>query len=53
MYGQQMKNNNMLRMAIARLPIRSDCAPYYLWADFRRYCLKKLDRYEKRRNNSR
>ena len=37
----------------ARLPIRSDCAPYYHWADFRRYCLKKLDRYEKRRNNSR
>ena len=37
----------------ARLPIHTDCAPYYHWADFRRYCLKKLDRYEKRRNNSR
>ena len=37
----------------ARLPIHTDCAPYYHWTDFRRYCLKKLDRYEKRRNNSR
>ena len=37
----------------ARLPIHTDSAPYYKWADFRRYCLKKLDRYEKKRNNSR
>ena len=33
----------------ARLPIRTDCAPYYHWRDFRRYYLKKLDQYEKRR----
>ena len=33
------------------LPIRTDCAPYYHWKDFRRYCLNKLDRYEKKLNN--
>lgn len=32
----------------AKLPIFTDCAPYYHWRDFRRYCLNKLDRYEKR-----
>lgn len=32
----------------ARLPIRTNCAPYYHWKDFRSYCLKKLDRYEKK-----
>jgi hypothetical protein len=31
----------------ARLPIRTDCAPYYHWRDFRRYYLKKIDNYEK------
>lgn len=34
----------------ATLPIPTDCAPYYHWSAFRRYCLKKIDRYEKRRN---
>jgi hypothetical protein len=34
----------------ATLPIPSDCAPYYRWTDFRRYCLKKINRYEKRRS---
>lgn len=33
----------------ARLPIRTNCAPYYRWRDFKRYYLKKLDQYEKRR----
>jgi len=33
----------------ATLPIRTDCAPYYHWRDFKRYYLKKLDQYEKRR----
>lgn len=28
----------------ATLPIPTDCAPYYHWADFRRYCLDKLSR---------
>jgi len=26
----------------ATLPISTDCAPYYHWADFRSYCLEKL-----------
>ena len=26
----------------ATLPIPTDCAPYYRWADFRNYCLEKL-----------
>lgn len=30
----------------AILPIRTDCAPYYHWKDFRRYCLKKLEKYK-------
>ena len=30
----------------ARLPILTDCAPYYHWNDFRTYCLDKLDRYK-------
>ena len=33
----------------ATLPIHTDCAPYYRWKDFRRYCLRKIDNYEKRR----
>ena len=33
----------------AKLPLQTDCAPYYHWKDFRRYCLNKLDRYEKKR----
>ena len=30
----------------ARLPIQTDCAPYYHWNDFRTYCLDKLNRYK-------
>ena len=30
----------------ATLPIQTDCAPYYHWSDFRRYCLEKLDKYD-------
>ena len=33
----------------ATLPIPTDCAPYYHWSAFRRYCLKKIHPYEKRR----
>jgi hypothetical protein len=36
----------------ARLPIESDCAPYYHWRDVKRYYLRKLYRYENRRFNS-
>ena len=28
----------------ATLPIATDCAPYYHWADFRNYCLQKLEK---------
>ena len=34
----------------AKLPILAVSGPYYRWSDFRRYCLNKIDRYEKRRN---
>ena len=30
----------------ATLPIETDCAPYYHWTDFRRYCLEKIDQYK-------
>lgn len=33
----------------ARLPIASDCAPYYHWNDVKRYYLRKLYRYENSR----
>ena len=28
----------------AALPIATDCAPYYHWTDFRRYCMEKLEK---------
>ena len=33
----------------ARLPIETDCAPYYHWQDVKTYYLRKLYRYENRR----
>ena len=35
----------------ARLPISTDCAPYYHWQDVKHYYLRKLYRYENRRFN--
>lgn len=35
----------------ARLPIETDCAPYYHWNDVKRYYLRKLYRYENERFN--
>ena len=35
----------------ARLPIETDCAPYYHWQDVKTYYLRKLYRYENRRSN--
>ena len=35
----------------ARLPIKTDCAPYYHWNDVKRYYLRKLYRYENERLN--
>lgn len=32
----------------ARLPLKTDAAPYYHWRDFREHYLKKLDAYEKK-----
>lgn len=34
----------------ARLPIASDCAPYYHWQDVKRYYLRKLYAYARERN---
>ena len=34
-----------------RLPIDTDCAPYYHWNDVKRYYLRKLYRYENERFN--
>ena len=36
----------------ARLPIETDCAPYYHWNDVKRYYLRKLYRYENIRLNA-
>lgn len=33
----------------AQLPIKTDCAPYYHWNDFRKFYLDKLDKYDKKR----
>ena len=35
----------------AKLPIETDCAPYYHWRDVKRYYLRKLYRYENKRLN--
>ena len=36
----------LLNEAEATLPIPTDCAPYYHWQDFRKYCLDKLNSYK-------
>ena len=36
----------LINEAEATLPIKTDCAPYYHWNDFRKYCLEKLDQYK-------
>lgn len=35
----------------AQLPIKTDCAPYYHWKDFREFYLDKLDKYDKKRQS--
>jgi len=35
----------------ARLPIPTDCAPYYHWQDVKRYYLRKLYSYARERND--
>ena len=36
----------LINEAEATLPIKTDCAPYYHWNNFRKYCLEKLDQYK-------
>ncbi|WP_028904614.1 histidine-type phosphatase [Prevotella sp. P6B4] len=36
----------LLNEVEATLPIKTDCAPYYHWTDFRQYCLDKLAAYK-------
>jgi hypothetical protein len=36
----------MLNEQEAKLPIPTDCAPYYHWTDFREIYLKKLNDYK-------
>ena len=36
----------LLNEVEATLPIPTDCAPYYHWADFRQFCLNKLAAYK-------
>lgn len=36
----------LLNEVEATLPIKTDCAPYYHWNDFRQYCLSKLAAYK-------
>jgi len=50
-YRSDPKDNDVLLKVLlneqeATLPIPTDCAPYYHWTDFRRYCIEKLDRYQ-------
>ena len=33
----------------AQLPIKTDCAPYYHWKDFREFYSDKLDKYDQKR----
>jgi hypothetical protein len=33
----------------ASLPIKTDCAPYYHWNDFRKFYSEKLDKYDEKR----
>ena len=54
-YYRQDKNDNDVLVKVilngqdARLPIKTDCAPYYHWQDMKRYYLRKLYAYEKAR----
>ena len=36
----------LLNEAEATLPLKTDCAPYYHWNDFRQYCLDKINNYK-------
>lgn len=41
----------LLNGRVSKLPIPTDCAPYYHWGDVKRYYLRKLYLYAKKRND--
>ena len=41
----------LLNEVEATLPIPTDCAPYYHWADFRQFCLTKLAAYKRKKRD--
>lgn len=50
-YRKDIKDQDVLVKVLlneeeATLPIKTDCAPYYHWKDFKAYYLKKLDAYK-------
>ena len=54
-YRRDMNDDDVLFKVLlnekeATLPIPTDTAPYYHWKDFREYYLKKVEVYEKMRN---
>ena len=51
LYRKNPKDNDVLIKVLlneneATLPIKTDCAPYYHWKDFRDFCLEKLATYK-------
>ena len=49
--GKDVLVKVLLNNREARLPLQTDCAPYYHWTDVKRYYLRKLYRYENERFN--
>ena len=52
-YRRSPQDNDVLVKVLlnereAKLPVPTDCAPYYHWRDVREYYLKKLDAYEEK-----
>lgn len=50
-YRRDIKDQDVLFKVLlneveASLPIKTDCAPYYHWRDFKEYYLKKIDAYK-------
>ena len=51
-YRSNIKDKDVLFKVLlneeeATLPIQTDCAPYYHWSDFRKFCLDKLAAYKR------
>lgn len=50
-YRRNRNDNDVLVKVLlneneATLPVKTDCAPYYRWSDFKKYYLDKLDTYK-------